>query len=131
MNGIVLIRPALSLAMMIAFSTGVLAAELRFQVGETGFDVPGDAMTCAGAGFRHGEPVVEFRLGDRAAKLLAKLTADNVGKELVMSSDRRELQRAMIVEPITGGNVVISGRFSIEETKALVKRLGARDCGGN
>lgn len=123
-----MLRSIFTILALAIFGAAASASELRFQGAETGFAVSGDALLCAHSKFLYGEPAVEFRLNEPASKQLAELTAANIGKEIVMSLDGREVQRAVVREAITGGTVVISGGFSIADTKAMVGQLGAPEC---
>ena len=74
-----------------------------------------------------GEPDVLFSLSTEGAKKFAKITEANVGKRLGIVLDRKVLYMPSIRERIPGGQVRISGDFTMKEAQdiALVLRAGA------
>ena len=74
-----------------------------------------------------GKPEVVFTLNSEGAKKFAKITGENVGKMLAIILDGKILSMPVIREKIAGGNVRITGNFTMQEAKdlALVLRAGA------
>ncbi|HUT66631.1 MAG TPA: protein translocase subunit SecD [Spirochaetota bacterium] len=74
-----------------------------------------------------GKPEVTFSLSTEGAKKFAKITEANVGKRLGIVLDRKVLYMPSIRERIPGGQVRISGDFTMKEAQdiALVLRAGA------
>ncbi len=74
-----------------------------------------------------GKPEVVFTLSSEGAKKFAQITGDNVGKMLAIVLDGKILSMPVIREKITGGNVRITGNFTMKDAKdlALVLRAGA------
>lgn len=74
-----------------------------------------------------GKPDVLFSLSTEGAKKFAKITEANVGKRLGIVLDRKVLYMPSIRERIPGGEVRISGDFTMKEAQdiALVLRAGA------
>lgn len=74
-----------------------------------------------------GKPDVLFSLSTEGAKKFAKITEANVGKRLGIVLDRKVLYMPSIRERIPGGQVRISGDFTMKEAQdiALVLRAGA------
>jgi len=74
-----------------------------------------------------GKPEVTFSLSAEGAKKFAKITEANVGKRLGIVLDKKVLYMPSIRERIPGGEVRISGDFTMKEAQdiALVLRAGA------
>ncbi len=69
------------------------------------------------------EPIVQIEFNDEGAALFAKITKDNVGHPLAIFLDGALMSAPNINESITGGKAVISGNFTPEEAKVLVRNL--------
>ncbi len=88
----------------------------------------GEALTDAFVSFgEHGQPHVSMRFDRSGARLFARITGENVGERLAIVLDDKVHSAPVIRDRITGGEAVISGRFTMEETRdlALVLRAGA------
>ncbi len=93
----------------------------------------GEDIASASAGFdsRNNEPAVHITLDTRGARIFGQLTRDNVGRRmaiiLVEKSKGEVITATVIREPITGGQVQISGRMSVKDAQdvALLLRAGA------
>ena len=74
-----------------------------------------------------GKPEVVFSLSSEGAKKFAEITGSNVGKMLAIVLDGKILSMPVIRERISGGNVRITGNFTMNEAKdlALILRAGA------
>jgi preprotein translocase subunit SecD len=74
-----------------------------------------------------GKPEVVFSLSTEGAKLFAKITEAYVGKRMAIILDNKVLYMPVIRERIPGGQVRISGNFTMKEAQdiALVLRAGA------
>lgn len=68
-------------------------------------------------------PIVQVTFNDEGAKLFEKLTKENVGKQLAIFLDGEVVSSPVIREAITGGVATISGNFTPEEGKELVRNL--------
>ncbi|MFH1037017.1 MAG: protein translocase subunit SecD, partial [Patescibacteria group bacterium] len=71
------------------------------------------------------EPTVSLQFNEEGAKIFEEMTARNVGKPLAIYIDNQPISIPTVSEPISGGNALISGRFTIEEAKKLVTNLNA------
>jgi len=69
------------------------------------------------------EPIVQITFNDEGATLFESITRDNVGKQLAIFLDGTPVSSPVIREAITGGVAVISGNFTPEEGKQLVRNL--------
>lgn len=69
-----------------------------------------------------GRPQVNFTLDSEGAAIFGTFTTANVGKNLAIVSDNKIKSNATINEPITGGQVAISG-FGQQEARNLQKVL--------
>lgn len=74
-----------------------------------------------------GQPYVSLKLNDQGAKEFAKITEENVGRQLAIVLDGKVSSAPVIREPIPSGEAQISGRFTFDEASdlAIVLRVGA------
>jgi preprotein translocase subunit SecD len=74
-----------------------------------------------------GKPEVDFTLNMEGGKKFSKITEVNVGKRMAIVLDGKILSMPVIRERIPGGQVRISGNFTMKEAQdlALVLRAGA------
>ena len=95
---------------------------IRADVSE--FGLPGEHITEARVGSEPltNQPVVNFVLDGRGADLFATLTRGNVGESLAIVMDGRVRASAVINEPITGGQVRITG-FGASEARDIATVL--------
>lgn len=88
----------------------------------------GDMLNNAQATFsQNNQPAVSFTLNNNGARIFADFTKNNRGRRLAIVLDNKILSAPSINEPITGGNGIISGNFSVETASdlALMLRAGA------
>lgn len=78
--------------------------------------------TQGGVGFVN-EPLVMVDFNDEGKELFASITGDHVGERLAIFLDGRLISEPRINEAIRGGTAVISGGFTPEEAKELVRNL--------
>jgi preprotein translocase subunit SecD len=72
-----------------------------------------------------GEPVVDITLTAEGAKQFARLTRENIGRQLAVVVDGKVMCAPIIREPITGGEMQISAHFGEQEAKNLAAKLNA------
>lgn len=70
-------------------------------------------------------PEVSLEFDDQGAKLFEQITERNIGKPVAIFLDGYAISVPNVNEKITGGKAVITGNFSITESRDLVKRLNA------
>ncbi|HYC34488.1 MAG TPA: protein translocase subunit SecD [Candidatus Paceibacterota bacterium] len=70
-----------------------------------------------------GEPLVDLTFNDEGKKLFAEITKNNVGKILAIFLDGQILSDPVIREEIREGKAQVSGNFTPEEAKTLVRNL--------
>jgi len=88
----------------------------------------GDAISDARVDFAdHGQPEVALQLSSAGAATFARLTAENVGRQLAIVLDGVVYSSPVIRDAITGGRASISGGFTTDEAKQLkvVLKAGA------
>ena len=84
----------------------------------------GSALKTAGVSRDQlGLPSVSFELNSQGANTFAKITRENIGKQLAIMLDNKEQSAPTINSEINGGSGIITGRFSIEEANNLANLL--------
>ncbi len=74
------------------------------------------------------EPVVSLRFNGQGAKLWAQMTtraAENQNREIAIVFNDEVLSAPRVMSPITGGQSMLSGDFTLEEVSNLVLQLQA------
>lgn len=71
------------------------------------------------------EPLIYLTFNSEGAKLFEEITRRNVGKPLAMYLDNVLLQAPIVQTEISGGKAQITGDFTIEEARELVRNLNA------
>ncbi len=69
------------------------------------------------------KPIIGLSFNDEGAVLFSEITKNNIGKVLGVFLDGELIEAPYIREEITGGQAVITGDFSIDEAKAVVRNL--------
>ena len=84
----------------------------------------GSALKTAGVSRDQvGMPSVSFELNSQGANTFAKITRENIGKQLAIMLDNKEQSAPTINSEINGGSGIITGRFSMEEANNLANLL--------
>lgn len=86
----------------------------------------GDVVTDARVSYdsqRGGNPTVSMSMNAEGANIWAKLTKDNIGKQIAIVLDGTVYSYPVVNTEITGGNSEISGNFDIEEATDLTNVL--------
>ncbi|MEK7520067.1 MAG: protein translocase subunit SecD, partial [Patescibacteria group bacterium] len=71
------------------------------------------------------KPVVNLNLDAEGAKLFEEITTRNVNKRVAIYLDGYPISVPVVNEPIAGGQAIITGDFSVEESRDLVQRLNS------
>ncbi len=69
------------------------------------------------------EPVIVINFNTEGAELFRKITSENVGQVLAIFLDGTPISTPVIQEAIPNGTATITGRFTPEEAKQLVRDL--------
>jgi len=69
--------------------------------------------------------LVLLQFNDEGAEIFKELTSKNVGKILAIYIDGLPISTPVVQEEISGGKAQITGDFTVEEAKALVRNLNA------
>ncbi len=69
------------------------------------------------------EPIVSIEFNEEGAALFEKITGENVGEQLAIFLDGAVMSSPRINEAIGGGKAVISGGFTPDEARELVRNL--------
>mgnify|MGYP003473169169 CR=1 FL=1 len=80
-------------------------------------------FTTSGSGQIAGEPIVSLTLNAEGKDLFAKITTENKGQILAIFLDGQVISSPVINDAITDGKAIISGGFTGEEAKSLVRDL--------
>lgn len=70
-----------------------------------------------------GKPIIGLKFNDEGADLFAKITRENVGSVLGIFLDGNLIEAPYIREEIDGGQAVITGDFTPDEAKQIVRDL--------
>lgn len=70
-------------------------------------------------------PEVNLEFDDQGAKMFEDITGRNVGKPVAIFLDGYAISTPNVNEKITGGKAVITGNFTVTESRDLAKRLNA------
>jgi len=69
------------------------------------------------------EPQVGLKFDSDGAKLFADITKRNVGKQVAIYLDGEVINAPVVQTEITNGEAVITGNFTLDKAKQLVRRL--------
>lgn len=72
---------------------------------------------------QYGKPQIQFTLTSDGAKKFADYSTKNVGKYLAITMDKQVIEAPVIQEPITTGQGVINGQFTLQEAQSLAIQL--------
>lgn len=70
-------------------------------------------------------PQVAISFNGEGTKIFEEITGRNVGKPIAIFLDNNLIEAPTVKERISGGNAVITGRFTIAEARQLVERFNA------
>lgn len=78
-------------------------------------------------GFDHPvpEPIISLEFNEEGAKLFEEITARNINQQVAIYIDQVQISAPVVQEKIIGGRAQISGDFTIEEARDLVRSLNA------
>ncbi|HAI74377.1 MAG TPA: protein translocase subunit SecD [Candidatus Moranbacteria bacterium] len=69
------------------------------------------------------EPEVSLKFDDEGTKLFAEITKNNIGKRVAIYLDGEIITAPTVQTEILNGEAVVTGNYTVEEAKNLVKRL--------
>lgn len=72
-----------------------------------------------------GKSLILLQFNDEGSKIFEELTSRNVGKILAIYIDNIPLSTPVVQEAISGGRAQITGNFTVNEAKELVRNLNA------
>lgn len=72
-----------------------------------------------------GLPTVSLAFNNEGKELFAQITKENVGKTVAIYLDGEAISTPVVQQEITSGEAIISGDFTLEESKLLAQRLNA------
>lgn len=107
----------------VLFGPPAYAAGLVLEVAGKQHVLEATDILKAEATFSGGQPAVSVRFNAKAATLLCSLTQRNLGKKMKMLVDGKVVIDAVIQTAICGGAVLISGAFTVEQTRAMARQL--------
>jgi SecDF, P1 head subdomain len=70
-----------------------------------------------------GRPALSIRLDESGAEMLEAITVAHMGDVVPLRVDDEVIMSPRVLETITGGEILVSGDFELEELKALAVRL--------
>lgn len=71
------------------------------------------------------KPVVNLVFNDEGSGIFEQLTDQNVGKQLAIYLDGMPISAPVVNQKISGGNAQITGQFTADEARQLVRRLNS------
>ncbi len=71
------------------------------------------------------QPIVSLEFNEEGADLFGQITKENVGKQVAIFLDGALISAPVVREEITSGKAQITGQFTPEEAKTLVRRLNS------
>jgi preprotein translocase subunit SecD len=83
----------------------------------------GDLVLVGVATDEFGKPAVSFELSEAGAAIFSEYTTNHPGEYLGIVLDKQVISAPRVGEPITSGNGLISGNFSVESANALAIQL--------
>ena len=113
----------LALSFALALPVSAAAQELRFNVIQESLELNPSDIEEAKAELQSGQWVVAIRLSNAAKAKFGDITARNVRKAMQIVVGNRIISAPIIVEPIRGGKVNISGNLSEIDAKAIAAQL--------
>lgn len=72
-----------------------------------------------------GQPEISLKFNDEGTKLFAEVTKRNLGKPVAIYLDHAPISIPVVQAEITTGEASITGSFTLEEAKILVRRLNS------
>ena len=106
----------------------VMGDETGYIVLKRSVVVGGENLDSAKGSYdEQGRPAVSFSFKSMGAKKFARATRENVGRRLAILLDGNVISAPTINSPITGGQGIITGNFTVQATNdlALLLRSGA------
>jgi protein-export membrane protein SecD len=91
------------------------------STGLTGKNLKSASVTFQSQGLS--EPQVSLKFDDEGTKLFADITKRNLGKQVAIYLDGQIISAPTVQSEITTGEAVITGKFTIDQAKELVRRL--------
>ncbi|MER8848924.1 MULTISPECIES: SecDF P1 head subdomain-containing protein [Mesorhizobium] len=108
----------------------LVAAVATVLVGQTAVAEPLTliiARTVAVPDSVSGQAMLSLKLTPDSGKAFARFTGANVGKIVDLSIDGAVMMSPRIVEPIRGGEIMVSGTFKPGEVERIAERISAGD----
>jgi protein-export SecD/SecF family membrane protein len=72
-----------------------------------------------------GQAQVQLQFNGEGADVFARLTEENIGKQIGIFVDNNLISAPVVNEKIPSGDAVINGQFSVDEAKALAQNINA------
>ncbi len=72
-----------------------------------------------------GAPQVSVTFNTEGAQIFARMTTADVGKPIAIFLDGTMIEAPTVQEPITNGQALISGNFTVDSARTLVERFNA------
>ncbi len=91
------------------------------STGLTGKNLEGASLGLQNQGLS--EPEVDLQFDSQGAKLFADISKRNIKKQVAIYLDGKIISAPVIQSEIDNGRAVISGQFTLDEAKNLVKKL--------
>ncbi len=116
-----LVKPGMEASM--AKEDGTLNPDAFADTGLTGKYLKNAQLQFGNGSGITSEPVVVINFDSAGGKLFGEITTANVGKQIAIFLDGALLSAPVVNEPIRDGTAVISGNFSPDAAKEMVRNL--------
>ena len=93
------------------------------DTGLTGALLSRSALEFGGNQLVPGEPVVRVDFNSEGAQLFSDITKNNIGKQVAIFLDGALISAPVVQDHITNGTAIISGNFTAEGARELVRNL--------
>lgn len=118
-----MLRAIIGVLALTALPIVAAGQEVTFNVIQESWSIEKSDIVEAAQEFEDGRPIVRIKLAPAAAIRFGEVTGRNVRKVMQVVIGDRILTAPVIMTPITGGELVIQGNFTVQEATELAKRL--------
>ena len=97
----------------------------EIEAGDYKVQFTGDDLKSASIGFGQSDPIVRFEFKPEPGKKFGSFTAENIGRYLTVTLDRKVITSPVIKGAIWQGQGIIEGGFTVDTADLLARQLNA------